>query len=412
MLFLIIFVILGGAFLVVYNSRGGGGSGAKGGIQGEWIQFVVKGKDSGFSFKEIELLKKLAIKSELEDPTSLFWSQEQLDRCIKSLIKNARASGEDQEPGTQEFLSRLYDYRKKIEVDRPKSLQGISSTRELVEEQRVRVLISGTGVFGSYIIKNTRDYLTIARPAGENLPQSYKWRGAHISIYFWRNEDAGYVFDTDVIDEVYSKGMAALQLKHSESVFRTQKRKSTRLKTHLPAFLYLLGDGASTDTVETRPGLKCFMEDLSDGGCALSIGGKTAPGLRIKVQFELDGDALVMSGTVRSVDYREMENRSLLHVEAETLPLATKNHILGQVLGMIDEEDELPLRLVDEQAPSPAAPDMAEMEAGSGDLPPGLTLEGLAGSGPDGDGFAGGGLEADGDADGPLPEPFFGERGA
>jgi c-di-GMP-binding flagellar brake protein YcgR len=345
MLVLVILVVLGGAFLFFYGSKNGGGGMA--GIQGDWIQFYAKGKDSGFSFKDIEMLRKLAVKSDLEDPSSLFWSQEQLDRCIKAMIKNAKTTGEDKDPDTQEFLARLYDYRKKIELDKPKSLQGLNSTHELFEEQRLRVLISGTGVFGSHIIKNTRDYMTIARPVGDNLPQSYKWKGSHVSIYFWRNEDAGYVFDTDVLDEVYSKGIAALQIRHSDSVFRTQKRKSTRIKTHLPAFLYLLADGEIQDTIESSPGLICFVEDLSDGGCALSIGGKTAPGLRIKVQFELDKDPLVMCGTVRSVDYRESENRSLLHVEAETLPLATRNHILAQVFGMVDNENDLPLRVLD-----------------------------------------------------------------
>jgi c-di-GMP-binding flagellar brake protein YcgR len=352
MLGLVVFVVLGGVFLFFYHHKTGGGGPI--GIQGEWIQFYAKGKDSGFSFKDIELLRKLAVKSSLDDPGSLFWSQEQLDRCIKALIKNAKASGEDKNPDMQEFLSRLYDYRKKIELDKPKSLLGLNSTRELREEQRLRILVSGTGVFGSYIIKNTRDYITVARPTGENLPQSYKWRGSHVSIYFWRNEDAGYVFDTDVLDEVYSKGIAALQIKHSESVFRTQKRKSTRIKIHLAAFLYLMADGEVSDNVETSPGLKCFIEDLSDGGCALSIGGKTAPGLRIKVQFELDQDPLVMCGTVRSVDYKETENRSLLHVEAEVLPLATRNAILGQVFGMVEDEDDLPMRIMDEEE-TPAA---------------------------------------------------------
>ncbi|MDR1211373.1 MAG: PilZ domain-containing protein, partial [Spirochaetaceae bacterium] len=44
-----------------------------------WIAFMAKGKDAGFSFREIDLLRKLAIKSHLEDPAALFWSQKQLD---------------------------------------------------------------------------------------------------------------------------------------------------------------------------------------------------------------------------------------------------------------------------------------------------------------------------------------------
>ncbi|MDR0710606.1 MAG: PilZ domain-containing protein [Spirochaetaceae bacterium] len=347
MLFLIIAIIAGGIFLLVINAKS---RGMEGMVQGDWIQFYAKGKDSGFSFKELELLRRLAVKSELEDPTALFWSQQQLDRCIKQMVRQARENGEEKDQGTQEFLSKLYDYRKKIELEKPKALYGLTDTHQLLEEQRLRVLLSGTGVFGSYIIKNTKDYITVARPAGPNLPQSFHWKGTHISIYFWRNEDAGYVFDTDVIDEVYSKGFEALQINHSNSVFRTQKRKSVRIKTQLPAYLYLLGDGESSVEIETKPGLKCVIEDLSDGGCALAIGGKTAPGLKIKVQFELSGDPLIMCGTVRSVDYKEAENKSILHIEADELPLETRNHILAEVFGMTDDEESLPLRIANEQA--------------------------------------------------------------
>jgi c-di-GMP-binding flagellar brake protein YcgR len=350
MLFLIITTIAGGVFLLIVNARSRGMGGI---IQGDWIQFYAKGKDSGFSFKELELLRRLAVKSELEDPTALFWSQMQLDRCIKQMVRQIRITGKDKDRETQEFLAKLYDYRKKIELEKPKVLYGLTDTHQLPEEQRLRVLLSGTGVFGSYIIKNTKEYITIARPAGANLPQSFHWKGTHISIYFWRSEDAGYVFDTDVIDEVYSKGFEALQIGHSNSVFRTQKRKSVRIKTQLPAYLYLLGDGENSVELETKPGLKCVVEDLSDGGCALAIGGKTAPGLKVKVQFELSGDPLIMCGTVRSVDYKEDQNKSILHIEAGELPLETRNHILAEVFGMTDDEESLSFRIAGEQAEKP-----------------------------------------------------------
>ncbi|MDR3248765.1 MAG: PilZ domain-containing protein, partial [Treponema sp.] len=56
------------------------------GVQGSWIQFFAKGSDAGFSLKEIELLRKLATKCNLEDPASLFWSQNQLDLCIRAMV--------------------------------------------------------------------------------------------------------------------------------------------------------------------------------------------------------------------------------------------------------------------------------------------------------------------------------------
>jgi c-di-GMP-binding flagellar brake protein YcgR len=345
MLFFILIVIipiLG--ILVLFLSR------SKKEKQGSWVQFYVKGKDAGFSFKEIGLLRKLAQKSNLEDPGSLFWSQNQLDICIRSLVRTMRLSGNDEDQSAQDFLSKLYEYRKKIEMSKPRVKNGIESSRQISESQDLRVLISGSGVFRSKVIKNTGQYLVISRPTNPKFPADFSWNGMRISVYFWREDDAGYVFDSDVLDEVYTKGILSLKISHSDSLFRTQKRKSVRVKTHKSAFLYLITEEETANKLEIVPGLKCFLEDLSDTGCAVTIGGKAMPGLRIKVQFVLDNTPLSMSGTVRSVEYKEDTNRSLLHIEADPLPLETRNYILGEVFGMLPEDDDfIPFRLLDEE---------------------------------------------------------------
>jgi c-di-GMP-binding flagellar brake protein YcgR len=325
--------------------------------QGSWIQFFAKGKDAGFSFKEIELLRRLAVKCNIEDPSSLFWSQNQLDICIRSLVRSLRMSGESGDTGTQDFLSKLYDFRKKIEMEKPRIKNGISSSRQISEGQSLRILVTGTGVFKSQVVKNVNQYLTISRPVNSKISASFAWTGLKIAVYFWREDDAGYVFDSEVQDEVFSRGFSSLKITHSDTLFRTQKRKTVRIKLHKAAFLYLKKEGDEPGSLEIAPGLKCFLEDLSDAGCAVTVGGKAAAGLGVKVQFALDNAAISMSGMVRSVDYREEENRSLLHIEADPLPTEIRNHILGEVFGMLPDEDEeeLPFRMLDEEAESMAA---------------------------------------------------------
>jgi c-di-GMP-binding flagellar brake protein YcgR len=193
--------------------------------------------------------------------------------------------------------------------------------------------------------------MTISRPVNSKIP-TMSWGGVKISVYFWREDDAGYVFDTIVEDEVYSKGISSLRISHNEALFRTQKRKSIRIKFHKAAFLYLLKDGDQPGKLEIVPGLKCFIEDISDGGCAVAVGGNAAVGLRVKVQFALDNSPIVMRGTVRSIEVKEDLNRSILHIEADELPLETRNQILGEVFGMLPDgdEDELPFRELDQEA--------------------------------------------------------------
>jgi c-di-GMP-binding flagellar brake protein YcgR len=319
--------------------------------KGSWVQFFAKGKDAGFSFREIELLRRLAVKCNIDDPSSLFWSQNQLDICIRSMVRNIRMTGESDDNGTQDFLSKLYDFRKKIEMEKPRIKSGISSSRQISEGQPLRILVAGTGVFKSQVVKTANQYLTISRPTNTKVPPGFSWNGVKISVYFWRADDAGYVFDSFVEDEVFSKGISSLKISHSDSLLRTQKRKSVRIKIHKSAFLYLLKEDDQPGTIEVTPGLKCFLEDLSDTGCAVTVGGKAVADLRVKVQFALDNAAVSMAGTVRSIDFKEDVNRSLLHIEADPLPLETRNQILGEVFGMLpDDDDELPFRLLDEEA--------------------------------------------------------------
>jgi len=316
-----------------------------------WVQFYAKGKDSGFTFKELELLQRLAVKSKLEDPTTLFFSNRQLDTCIRDLIRSLRISGTENDKVNQDFLSKLYDFRQKIEMEKPKIKHGISNSRQISDGQNLRILAKGYGVFKSQVVKNTSTYLAISRPVSEKLPMNFSWQGLKLSVYFWRDEDAGYVFDTAVEDEVFSKGIASIKIAHSDSLFRTQKRKSVRVKKHKPAYLYPVLSEEEINRIEDSPGIKCFIEDLSDTGCALTIGGRAQSGLRIKAQFHLNNSIICMSGTVRSVEYKEDLNRSLLHVEADPLPIEIRNQILGDVFGMLPEdEEELPFRMLGEEA--------------------------------------------------------------
>jgi c-di-GMP-binding flagellar brake protein YcgR len=361
----VVLLILCGVFAVMFRFR------KQPGVQGSWIQFYAKGTDAGFSLKEIELLRKLATKCNLEDPSALFWSQTQLDLCIRAMVNAKRNGTEDDDMGDQDFLSKLYDYRKKIEMEKPRIKNGISNSRQISEGQNLRILVPGTGVFRSQVIRNNAQCVTISRPVNDKVSSTFSWIGSKMSVYFWREDDAGYVFDSEAVDEVFAKGISSLKISHSDSLYRTQKRKSIRIKMHKPAYLYMMGPDEEIGKAETFPGAKCFMEDLSDTGCAITIGGQAGAGMRIKVQFALSGTPICMGGTVRSVDFKEVTQRSLLHVEADPLPLYARNKILGEVFGMqSDNEEDLPYRITGEDvegapaaAPKPAEPGPAPVAA-------------------------------------------------
>ena len=117
------------------------------------------------------------------------------------------------------------------------------------------------------------------------------------------------------------------------------------------AFLYLVKDVENPHKLEKAAGLRCMLEDISDTGCAFRVNGQATAGLHLKVQFSLDRVPICIPGTVRSVDYNQGSNISLVHMEADTLPLGTRNHILCEVFNLLPEEDEeeLPFRVLEEE---------------------------------------------------------------
>jgi c-di-GMP-binding flagellar brake protein YcgR len=291
------------------------------------LQFRSQGKAAGFSSAEIRRLKAVVEQSGKLYPLSLFQSPELMDYCIRSLLRTMRVNG-DNSPARQNFMERLYEHRKKIEAHGTK--QGLGSSRKIEVGQNLRV-VSDSAIYRSQVIKNTDQHILASRPVNPESRSAPVWLGRKISVYFWKEEDAGYVFDSEVLDEVRVRGFAAIQIRHSDALFRTQKRRSLRVKTHKSAYLYLLNDTALSNTLENKAGLKCFVEDLSDTGCAVTIGGRAGKGLRVKLQFELNKKPFNMSGTVRSADYNEATNRSLLHIEADPLSQEAKNAIFAEM---------------------------------------------------------------------------------
>jgi c-di-GMP-binding flagellar brake protein YcgR len=318
---------------------------------GNWIKFFAKGKEEGFTIKDMEQLRRLVVNSQIQDALSIFKSQAQFEKIIRNMVNTLHLSGDYNNPVTQYFLSRLFDYYKKIEMQSSENKTRITNSRQISEGQALRILLAGTGVYKSEVVKNTGSYLAISRPVNSKLPASMDWYGLKISIYFWREDDAGYVFDSEVVDEVFSRGISSLKIEHNDSLFRTQKRKSTRVKFHKAAFLYLVNDVDNPHRLEKSAGLRVMLEDISDSGCAFKVMGQVTAGLRLKVQFLLNKMPVCVPGTVRSVDYFLESNTSVVHMEADTLPIGIRNFILCEVFNLLPEEDEeeLPFRVLEEE---------------------------------------------------------------
>lgn len=305
------------------------------------ISFFITGLDAGFSLKDLIMLWNVATVCELEEPNSLFYSMNSLSRCMTKLTVLAAEEGTEGDGKNQKLLSKLFDYRTKLQNVSDEK-KGVSNTRELDKGQKLRIVFPGKGVYSSKIL-NIGNHIIISVPKQNNLITitAEEWVGRPISVYFWRNGDARYVFDTEVLQSGLFIGEPALYLKHSAELLRTQKRKSIRVPCEILGSLFLMKkDDADYTAIETRNGYKCLIQDISESGALIKIGGKGIAKINIKIQYSLNNKLIVMYGVIRTVEYNEEKNQSLLHFECTHIEPVMKNEILSFVYNTLPTEEK------------------------------------------------------------------------
>lgn len=310
---------------------------SKGGFRFPWIQFYVKGKESGFSLKEINLLRKIAIQNRLKNPASLFWSEKALDRCIRGTIIYYRSTNSEDTKENNEFLQQLFGFRKRVEFNQPKYRLGITSSRSINAGQPMKITFKGGGVYVSTVVENIRRYIAVTHPKGKGLPPGFSWQGQQLKIYFWRPEDAGYYFESRVLGDYMDRKFPILHIAHSDSLIRTQKRGSVRRDLKQPAMLLPLRSiKDASEHWEAVGGYRGRTVDISEDGMAVLVGGRAKAGIPVKIQTEVGGHKVVICGTVRGATYKQKKNVSILHIQAVPMSAVQRNTILTYVYGIFE----------------------------------------------------------------------------
>lgn len=333
MLIILIVLVVIVALGIIFLQRSGG-------FGFPWVEFYVKGKESGFSFPEINLMRKAAVQNKLKNPSSLFWSERTLDRCIRGIIVQQRSKGDEDSQESIEFISKLFEFRNRVEFNRPKYRQGITSSRKMVAGQYLKLLLPGSGVYVAKVVENLRRYLAISYPEGKALPPGFSWKGQRIKVYFWRKEDAGYYFETLVLGDYNDQKFPILHIRHSDTLTRTQRRQSIRIDVNRNGQLHRLRTlDVANEQVGESGGYRCRIVDISESGAAVMVGGKAKAGMAVKIQTVLDDQDVVMCGAVKDVTYQDRKNASILHIEAASVGPVMKNRILSHVYGIFRDQN-------------------------------------------------------------------------
>lgn len=323
------------AFIIIVQRSGG--------FRFPWLQFYVKGKESGFRFRELHLLRRVAVDNNLRDPTSLFWSEKTLDRCIRGTIIRFRSRNKETEESSIIFLAKLFDFRKRVEFNLPKYRIGITSSRSITPQQQIKITFPGSGVYIAKVVENMRKYMAISYPKGKPLPPGFSWAKHKVNIYFWRHEDAGYYYESRVLGDYLDRKFPILHVGHSDNLVRAQKRGSIRASLTNNGQLYALKSIEQADEVwSTSGGYRCKFADISEDGAAVMVGGRAKPGLPVKLQTELLDKPIILSGIIKGVTFKQEKNVSVLHIQAVEPTPKMKNSILTFVYNIFKEVENRP----------------------------------------------------------------------
>ena len=317
------------------------------------ICFFTEGKDRGFLFSNLLLLWRTASYVGLEDKSRLFWSVAALDECIRFIARQVENKLDtDVSQKMQLLLNKLYDYRTKIELEEVQKKRRLESTHEIYIGQICIIFVPReTTVYGK-LTANTKDRLVFALyDASADRAEKVNWQNKAIKVYFWKQNDAGYVFTSEAVKAKKIDDRIEIYVRHSKKMVRTQKRKSVRASCDIEGLMFPLrtGDPYNSD-YETQGGVKSNVKDISEDGAMFFVRGKAAKGIRMKLQFTLKNTEIVMCGKIVRFIYDQPSNKSRVHFQCEFLDQKMKNVILSYIYNIaVDDNTEFIKNILDEE---------------------------------------------------------------
>ena len=305
------------------------------------VAFYAKGLDYNFRRSEIKVLWKLAQENELEDPSALYVSLPLLNRCINAMISKAHKSGTEHSFHVQNLLTKLYDFRTRVALEEEEK-KGLENTKSLEKGQKMRIVLKGSGVFFSHILNNGQEIvISLPKQDGKVKYKGNEWEGKEIIVFVWRKGDAMYSFNSKVYNSGIFQGTECLYISQGTDLRRAQKRQSIRSSCSIYAQMYMIrSEVVDFDLVEDGEGFRCLLENISEDGAMIRIGGRGKTNVQIKLQFTLNDTFIMMYGVIRSVEYNSQLNQSRLHFECTHINPVMKNAILSYVYKVVTPEQK------------------------------------------------------------------------
>lgn len=187
-------------------------------------------------------------------------------------------------------ISKLMNIRRKFKIANSNYLKTDNNSLAIQVGQRLRLSVLDKGFYGAEVIDNQPGYLIISFPVGE-AAKDIDWSDRNLGVYYWRENDAGYFFETKVLQEVRSDSLYSLFIAHSQNVQRKQSRSFLRVEVDIVASIICIKTGLSVEDVRSEK-LVGRIVNLSSDGLLIESSAEFNNAYLYKVNFSLPGGSV------------------------------------------------------------------------------------------------------------------------
>ncbi len=258
-------------------------------------QFKKAGRALGLTPPQVDMLENLVRACKVKQPFLVFTSAGLLDDTLKKGLYSLDSSRDLIGGGTGEAPLAHFPDQADMERNARKGA-SLGSTTSLKPGQPLTITVEGSSPFASKVISNMKDFLTVAAPARPAGADTRWMRGTLLSVYLWRENDAGYSFPSKILGYDTVKGVPSVLIQHAKTLRREQRRRSRRRELMRPCFYYPIlitetGEGRKAErkaVVERDKRTLGTVVDLSAGGCAVQTLNPFEKGKLVMLEFDID----------------------------------------------------------------------------------------------------------------------------
>jgi hypothetical protein len=268
-----------------------------------------------------DLLENLVRMCKLKQPLLVFTSASLLDDTLKKGLYSVDSSRDLSDEAKENRKATIFQIKQTIERNARKDV-ALRSTTLLRPGQILTISPEASAAFSSKVISNMKDFLTVSAPT-QPAGAGTRWmRGTKLSVYLWRDNDAGYSFISKVLGYDTVKGVASVLIQHSRTLRREQRRRNRRREIMRQSFFYPIrivesGEGRKLQrkaSVEMSQRALGIVVDLSSGGCAIESMKPFERDKLIMVEFDIDKKAPIRAfGKVIHI-HRTQGRGGIMHV--------------------------------------------------------------------------------------------------